>query len=446
MQGVSKNIFYSFFVQIPNYILGIAAGIYMTRQLGPEGKGIYTLFIANMQLLVMFLGMNLSGGLQYFVSSGKIMASKLWSISLASLVIVTIICAGLLFLPLPFDEIFFEKGYSSLFYRGWLLISFFLAVLNSVFIGFLQGKKKFAYINLVSLINAIINFFVFTSLFYLAQNRYLFVGIREVLLFTLGILFINSGLYFILFKNNIKSIKIVKFSLKEDVGTLSHFLIPSYISILINFFNYRFIIWIINYYHSSEQLGYFSLALGFSQMTLMVTMSLNIVMFSHFSSQKDVNIAIKDFIIAFKVNLYIIVFITGFLVMISSWVIPLFYGSIFTPSVIPFNILALGTIFLSQAQVFGHFFGAMNKNWTNSMAYITVLTLLIIMSFLVVPDYGIIGGAWVNTISYFILCAIFFYLIFKKYKVSIKSLLIINKEDIIRFKNLIIKDRANRHK
>lgn len=435
----SSNILQTFLVQIPNYILGVAAGIYMTRQLGPEGKGVYTLFIANMQLLVMFLGMNLTGGLQYFVSSGKIISSKLWSISLVSLVIFTTICAGLLYLPLPLNDLFFTKGYSSIFYRSWLLLSFFLTVLNGIFIGFLQGKKKFSKINLVSLINAILNFSVFTSLFYLAQNGYFFVGVKEVLLFSSGILFINSLLYFILFKNNVKALKIVKFSIKDDGGALSRFLIPSYISILINFFNYRFIIWIINYYHSSEQLGYFSLALGFSQMALMLTMSLNIVMFSHFSSQTDVNVAIKDFKIAFKFNLYIIVLLTGFLVLISGWIIPLFYGDIFIPSVIPFNILALGTIFLSQAQVFGHFFGAMNKNWSNSLIYSIVLILMIIMSFLIVPEYGIIGGAWVNTITYFILCQIFFYLIFRLYKVSLKSLLVITKEDINRLYKLILK-------
>lgn len=440
----SSNIFQTFLVQIPNYILGVIAGIYMTRQLGPEGKGIYTLFMANMQLLVMFLGANLIRGLQYFISNGKIESSKLWSISLSFLLIATIICAGLIFFPLPLDELFFAKGFTSCFYKSWLVLSFFLNALNSIFIGFMQGKMKFSRINLVSLINAILNFFVFTALFYLSQSGYLHAGIKEVLILSIIIIFINTGLYLLMFKKTIKEFKIVKFSLKNDLSQLMQFLIPSYISILINFFNYRFIIWIINYYHSSEQLGYFSLALSFTQMALMGTMSVNIVMFSHFSSQKDINMAINDFKIAFKINFYLIILLTVFLILISAWIIPLFYGSVFIPSITPFNILAIGTIFLSQAQVFGHFFGAMNKNWSNSAVYLIVLTILIILSFLIVPDYGIIGGAWVNTISYFILCCIFFYLMFKNYKVSVKTLIILNKEDISRLKKLIFKSGSIR--
>ena len=70
-KSISSNIFQTFVVQIPNYILGIAAGIFITRQLGPEGKGVYAFFIANMQLLVMFFGFNITGGLKYFVANKK---------------------------------------------------------------------------------------------------------------------------------------------------------------------------------------------------------------------------------------------------------------------------------------------------------------------------------------------------------------------------------------
>lgn len=438
MKGsISGNVLQTFLVQIPNYILGIAAGIFMTRQLGPEGKGVYTLFIANMQFLVMFMGMNLAGGLQYFVANGKISIPKLSAISVIMLAIIGLMGAGLLFLPLPFDKVFFADGYNALIYRAWLFASFFLSMLNAIVVGFLQGKKKFPQINLVSLANASINFSVFFIVYYLSTNGYIEAGIFEVLWLSLSIILLNTILYFVFFRIHVAEGIDWRFSKRKDLKPLFHFLIPSYISILINFFNYRFIIWIINYYNASEQLGYFSLALSFSQMALMATTAINVVMFPHFSSQQDSALAIRDFKMAYKINLYVIVLATLALLIASSWIIPWFYGDAFIPSIIPFNILAMGTLFLSQAQMFGHFFGAMNKNWLNSLVYAIVLLVLIVLSFIIVPKYGIHGGAWVNALSYFMLCCVFYFLFCRIFKVNFFTLFFINKEEVQKLKSFI---------
>jgi O-antigen/teichoic acid export membrane protein len=171
-------------------------------------------------------------------------------------------------------------------------------------------------------------------------------------------------------------------------------------------------------------------------MLLMITAAINIVMFPHFSSQKNLSKAKEDLVLVFKVNAYIIAAISLFMFLISAWLIPLFYGIEFSPSVLPFNILVLGTLFLSMAQVFGHFFGAMNKNWLNSILYSIVLFVLAGLSFLLVPNYGIIGGAWASTASYVLLFLLFTVMAARKFNIIPHSLFTIKNADIKRVKSL----------
>src|ERR1700741_3064786 len=95
--AISRNITHTFIVQIPNYILGIIAGIFLTRQLGPAGKGDYTLFLNNVQLLVMLLGVNLPGAIQYFLAGKKKPPERMAGISLCLLLISSILVFTFLF-------------------------------------------------------------------------------------------------------------------------------------------------------------------------------------------------------------------------------------------------------------------------------------------------------------------------------------------------------------
>ena len=90
---------------------------------------------------------------------------------------------------------------------------------------------------------------------------------------SLSIIFINAFVAFLFFRKKLKTKLFSKFT-SEDVSNLTAYLVPSYVSILVNFFNYRLTIWQVNYYEGTENLGYFSLALNFAQMMLLVTLSL----------------------------------------------------------------------------------------------------------------------------------------------------------------------------
>ena len=56
--GLSKSIQYTIFTQIPTQIFGIIAGIFITRLLGPEGRGVYAIFYADVALFSTLLSLH----------------------------------------------------------------------------------------------------------------------------------------------------------------------------------------------------------------------------------------------------------------------------------------------------------------------------------------------------------------------------------------------------
>ncbi|MFZ5553488.1 MAG: flippase [Bacteroidota bacterium] len=435
-RSVSGNITHTFLVQIPNYILGIAAGILLTRQLGPEGKGVYTLVLTNIQLLVMFLGLNLPGAIQYFMASKKMNVQSLTGIGLLMLVFGTMIVFYMLFILPGSGNFLMAEGYDNWFFRCYIFISFVVTNFNALLTGFLQGHHRFREVNRVSLLNSILNFVIFVSLFYISKNGNYHPGIEDLLLYTIYILGANTLLLVIYFRKYVPLNSSLNFSFR-DVIILFRFLIPAYISVLVNFFNYRLTIWLVSDHESLSALGYFSLALNLAQMMLMVTLAINTVLFPHFASKTDWESAARDFGFALKINMALMFFATIVLVLFSSFLIPLFYGDLFLPATEPVQILAIGTFFCSQAQVFGHFLGARNKNWINTWIYAISLAFLGILGLILVPDYGINGAALASGGSYLLMFTLFTLTVKFGYGISFRSMFMLTKNDFQRAKNIL---------
>lgn len=437
-RSVSGNITHTFIVQIPNYILGIAAGIFLTRQLGPEGKGVYTLLLTNVQLLVMFLGLNLPGAIQFFMANKKIDIRNLTGVGLMLLMIGSFIVFTVLFLfPVAGDH-FLAEGYDTFFFRSYIFISFVITNFNALVTGFLQGSHRFREVNNVSLLNSVLNFIIFVSLYYFSAEGWIDAGLEDLLMLTLVILGANTLLLLIYFRKyaNMK----ISFSLSSVyLLPLIKFLIPAYISVLVNFFNYRLTIWLVSEYEGNEQLGFFSLALNLAQLMLMVTLAINTVLYPYFASKNDWESAMRDFGFALKINMLVIFSATLLLILTAGILIPLFYGDEFLPSVLPVQLLAIGTFFCSQAQVFGHFLGAKNKNWINTYIYAISLLTLGVLGFYLVPEYGNAGAAIASSGSYLLMFILFVCVVKFNYGVSLRSMFIIGASDFQRAKNIFIR-------
>ena len=85
MRGLTGNILRTFSTQVPSIIISIVSGIFLTRLLGAEGKGVYAIFFANMEIMVMIFAMGCDMGIIYYGANKKISQEKLQAISIGIL-------------------------------------------------------------------------------------------------------------------------------------------------------------------------------------------------------------------------------------------------------------------------------------------------------------------------------------------------------------------------
>jgi O-antigen/teichoic acid export membrane protein len=127
--SIKRGVFYTFLTQFPNAILGVFSGIFITRTLGAEGKGIFSIFQSNAALLSLFIGLNIGMGIIYFISTNKYSIAEILGATIRILAISLLVGVLLFFALIQFNSIF-DIFFPSHFSFG---IEFFIILISTLF-------------------------------------------------------------------------------------------------------------------------------------------------------------------------------------------------------------------------------------------------------------------------------------------------------------------------
>ncbi len=276
-------------MQIVSLGLGVIAGIFITRLLGPEGRGIYAIYKANIEFLLLFLAFGMGSVITYYASNEKISLRKLLGIGSISFLLGTL---GMMFLILMLPQtsikrLFFPENYDGVFFQIYVLLSFIFGFLATILTGFLNGKKYFRDTNITKFIYSTILLIVIVTFYFYFTSTSLKTNTKYIFVITLVLSAFNFLLlaYFFLskFRGEISlSLRVTK-ELRVAIG----FIYLVYIGELINFLNYRLDIWLVEYYTNSYQLGLYSLAVSFSQLLWLIATPITLVLLPYLNAQND---------------------------------------------------------------------------------------------------------------------------------------------------------------
>lgn len=428
MRGLTGNILRTFSTQVPSIIISIISGVFLTRLLGAEGKGIYALFYANIEVMVMVFALGCDMGIIYFGSNKKISEGKLQAIAFYVFsIFVPLSAIVILFVNLDF---LFPDQYDSLFFRWFLIGMFALRLANTLFTAFLKTTKSFKYINRINLINSVFNVLTFSALFYFNAKGLVEVNIGMIFTVSLIILALNTLMWLYSFAKNI-TLKIeFRISIKEDVIPFFKYIFPVFISIIINFLNYRFDVWLVSYFKGNTQLGLYVLAVNFAQFILLYSRIIGSVMMPYLSEDND-DRRKKYFTTYSRLNFTSVIIMIIILALVGDVLLVFLYGKEFFLSGGPFNILLIGMIFTAMSQLFSIMLFSKGKNNVALIANSVGLVATILFDVLLIPKYGIIGAAVATTISYFSLFAVLLVYLLVKEKIGLFELFLIRKSDFV---------------
>lgn len=398
--SLNRSIFSSFLTQFPVIISGIVSGVIITRLIGVEGKGIHSIFIANIQLLTLFFSLSANTGITYYLSTKEISPSKVIGFTLAIFFLLVALGGVVVFFPLWIDKLLFPSNYDSIIFKFYLFFSFVLTLASTFFSGIFQGFQKYKIINRIAIFNSLFNLILF-FLLYLHPFFHVFDNeLSNVFLFSLIVLTTDVLIWLIIYIYVIKIPPNFNISLKEEIYPFMKYLGTGHLSNVLNFFNYRLDIWFISFYNGMEQLGLYSLAVSVSQLLLMGSNPLVYVLFPYLSSEKNKDKKLDRLAFFSRVNIFILFIAFIFMFIFGGFLIPFVYGADFDKCLEAFYIMLFSSFFLGVTKVFATYLASENKVHYNLIATILGFIITLSLNFLLIPIYGIKGAAFTSLFAY----------------------------------------------
>ncbi|MFP4289330.1 MAG: polysaccharide biosynthesis C-terminal domain-containing protein [Bacteroidales bacterium] len=390
---LNKNTLFTITTRFAILLCNFALVVLSTRLFGSEGRGVISLIIANISIIIIFN--NTVSGSTVIYHSSKIPNGQLLLFALAGIVGFSVL-----------GSIFFGFLHGFEWMNHLLVISIFMA-LNSFLAFYWLGKEKIIHYNLITLsgpaltiLLLMIGYFLFSPL----NTEYYFYAyyIAYFLVFVFG--------FAVFLKQN---------RINQMIWDRSHFKklifygFENEFNYLIQFLNYRLSYYFISAILGLSSLGLFSVSIAVMEAIWVISKSLSVLHFSKVVNTRNT----KDNISATRYQARISLFLSTLLVIILLIVPSSFFGYVFGAEFTEAKkyavLLSPGILFIAFSNLYGHYFTGIGKlKILRQKSFIGLIATIILLP-LLVPDFGIIGACISINVSY-IFSSLYLYFKFER--------------------------------
>ena len=373
---VKKNVVITMAGKMLILLANFLAVVLSTRLWGAEGKGIITMFVADVSLLAIVSNVFVGSSASYHISRGT---NKLFTMALTWALIVPLLGATLF----RFAE---EETLSFAFFLATSLLSVY-AFFNSLYI----GEQRIAQYNLLTVLQPVL-LIVFLLLFYYfvddSCNAYIYAMIASYGILNLYSLWKKRGRYtdsyswdWQLFRETFV------FGLQNE---LSNFL---------QFFNARLSYYFLNYYAGTASVGVYSIGVTISEALWVVSRSFSTVQYSRLLKEKNDRRAVES---TKAMAQYCGIITLGMLLVMNLMPETLFvwvFGAEFAAVKQVLLIMSPGIFTVSLSYIFDHYFTAKGKLRILMVKSLAGVAVTVVCSIFLIRKYQMNGAVWVNLLS-----------------------------------------------
>jgi len=410
--------------------LSLVISIIIARVLGPEGQGIYSLAIFLPSLLINFGNFGFGQASVFYVGRQRYPVEEIFgnNIILSFLLGIITFLVGLGIIIFFGNYLFPKVAKIYLFLALFLIpLRFFLSFINYLLLG-LQRIKEFNFIN-------ILQSFVFLTLLSVVLLVFKF-AVKATIVANILACLIGAIVLFYLAKKIVGNfyLSFNKFYLKEAF----QYGFKVYLGNVIGFLHYRIDIFLINILLNPMAVGFYSIATALAEKIWFVSQSAGIVLFPRVSTETNER-NLKEFTPIVCRNVLLITLVSAILLFcLGRSVVVLFYSEKFLDSVLPFQILLMGTVTMSGWRILANDLYGRGKPELNIYVSLASVLLNIILNILWIPRHGIVGAAWATSISYVFAFIIIMVIYSKISRNSIEKVMFLRKSDIIVYYDFIV--------
>jgi len=424
----TKNILITFGTRVFQLILGIGSSVIIARMLGPQGRGIYSLAILLPGLLAVFTNLGIGPASVFYIGKKKYSPKEVFgtNIIFAGLISIFTIIIGLIIVFFFSDKLFPGVPKECLFLALSVIpLHFFSSFSVNILLG-LQKIKKYNFIQLIQ------NFiFLFLIVIFLLGLRF---GVKAVI--TANILSAFVGCTVLFFQTKKETNGIV-FSLNREIlRDFFSYGSKVYLGNIFSFLHYKIDMFMVNIFLNPVAVGFYSIAVTLAEKIGLISESTGTILFPQVSSETNKERLNKFTPLVCRNTLFITMLCAIFLFLIGRWLIILLYSKEFSDSVLPFQILLIGSITISGWRILANDLYGRGKPLLNS--YITGVSVIIniILNIIFIPKFGISGASWATAISYTI-ALIMITIVYSRISGNrITDILFVKKSDLKYYKNI----------
>ncbi|WP_066404417.1 oligosaccharide flippase family protein [Aliarcobacter cryaerophilus] len=398
-----SNILHSYSSRIILIALGLLGNVIITRSLGVDNYGTYTLLLTIIAIATQFGNFGLHSANIYYVAQkkmflGMLLKNSIWFSFFISLIVGLVIY----FLNFYYPSILNIEP--DLLYLALIFIP--ISLMSLLLKNLLVGIGEIKLDNKLTIYTRII-----TTLILVCIVSFFNIDVMIVIsIFGIGLL-IDFFLVYSKLKKEITYRYKLSFKLLKKI---SKFGFKAYLSAIFAFLVLKSDLFFVNYYLTKTDLGHYSLAVSFIDYIYILPVVIGTVLFQKLSSIKKNN---EKYNLMKKITLVFSVFYFLFLVCIyflSEYLITFLYGEQFSDSVILVNLLLIGIFFMGINTLFQQYIATTGFPKELIYYWIVAFVVNVVININFIETYGLELVAISTIVAYFLVFIFSFFKVIKQ--------------------------------
>ena len=373
-------------------LLQFLVTILVSRLVGPEGLGTYSLILANANILLIFTSAGVSSGILFHAAKKDIRPKSLFKIAILSALLQLALIAIMEYIHLQITGSYWIWPNTDQLAGIAGILFFFSLVMTDRYYALYNGNNIFKRYNLQL---AVFSFITIILLGYLILQPFrpslnqvirLIIAVNVLQMISLAIFFqVGQPAKTDLHRESSGNAKFFTYSMM------------AYLANSIQFLVFRIDFWILNYFRGEAELGLYALAVKISQTLWIIPALLATIILPHITAVSfDKEVLEKLMRVMNTFNL-LAALMMGFLSFIF---IPFVFGESFSGSILPLLILIPGIFFVALHTLLAAYFAGKNRVGNNLKTALFSLIIIVILDFLLIPGMGRCGAALASSIAY----------------------------------------------
>lgn len=415
-----KDTTLTFAAQLGALVLAFLFNVVLARFLGPTGKGVVAITSLFPFLMAMIMALGIDEANVYLLGGKRFQYKRVFSNSIYLSLVLTGLGLGLLF---RFKNQLLSHLLKNLDERYFLLsvlsVPFFLFLRYGRTI--LQGQKDFLRYNLVNLVRYGLNL-VLCVILVMGLRMGVLGGVLTIPL-TVALTTCIASFYLVRYDrpSPLPYLPLLKRSLSYGVRAQP--------GVLLNFFNKRLDMFIINFFLTSAAVGYYSISVVLAELLWHLPNAFGTTLFPKVAGATEARAhELTSFL---SRNLLLIMIGTALVLgVLAKSLVLLLFGSSFLPALIPLWILLPGVIALGIMRILCTCFQGRGKPEYGTYLTIVSVSFTVALDLVLIPKFGIIGAAIASTAAYSVAGTLSVFLFRAKSKLPFNAFLLARAEDI----------------